>query len=1059
MDRPAYPWDGAEPGLAELHFQQLLTILHRRRRVIIATAVIGTTLALFGSLMIPPQYTAKAQIVFETHALYPSDGRPVVGQPEEEAAFQTHMTALTSRAHLERVLDSLSRDPDFGAAASQAPSGAQWIGDVLWLEFGARLRDWAARLVASRKPQGQSPTDSEALSLDSFEPRLNVYQERGSHVIAVAFRSTSPGQAALTANRLAQLHVESEEERKRAQANRVISWLDERIPEVKGELERAESALQNYRITHGLADPNRTDLSDQKLADLTRQLTAAESDYAKRQAKLASVRDRQRRGSGNDALVDNLESPARAELLRREVALVQSQAEVAAMLDEKHPKALQLAAELQEVRRKLSHEADRAIDDLTNEVRIAGDQVHSIRERIAGLQTASGQAREAEPRLRELGREAAAAGQVYEGLVQRREQLRTQQEATLPDLRILSLASPPNRPSSPSPLLFILPAVIVFSIGGCLLAVAAERLDRGLRSAQDVNDALGIPCIGFVPLIRRRGKARPHEYLLENPFATYAEAIRSLVAALQLAAPEVAPKVILISSSVPKEGKTTLAVSFAVYAALIGRRVLLVDLDFRHPAVSRELGGQAETGVLDALLLDDRSAAAAVQHVPGLDLDYLPVRGRPGDPLLPFVGGHVPRLLRQLRDSYDCVVIDSPPLLAVAEARLLAAMADKVLLVVKWGSTRRDVARDASNLLRDPGLLGQNCCELVGAVLTQVDLKKHAQYRYGGWESVRAIGGPTSRTPKQRDKATSVGAGDAASLKGVDTFGEQPPAHVAAKLLPTRRPHRSLPAWGLLCLVCLAVGGILVGTGDSLLSLVQHTKQRIAAFATLDFGTWVKPFRDNAFPAIAGSPLPAEAIAPPAAAAQETPPALVPPISEQRAGEESEPPASFAAVETPKRVAADASSTEEPAPPQPHPTTIAPARGPVLKQLTSTPAAAAAAPSVEPPTPAPTAPRPAVALTEQRLSGAEIAALVARGDAFVGARDIASARLFYQRAVEAGDEGAALRMGATFDPAFLDRTNIRGASGNQQEAVSWYRHARDLGEAKAERQLKKFPTQ
>ena len=1043
----------------EPHFQELASILRRWRRSILATALGGTSLVFFGSLMIPPQYTAKAQIVLETQTIYAGDGRPAIGQPDEEAAVQTHMTALTSRAHLERVLTSLSQDQDFRAAASQPLTEARWIGDVLWFEFGARLRDWGARLVASGEPQGQSPTESEVLRLDRFERRLNVYQERVSHVIAVAFKSTSPGQAAMTANRLAQLYVATEEERKRAQASHALIWLDGRIPEVKEELQKAETAVQNYRIAHGLADPNRTDLSDQKLADLTRQLTAAESDFAKRQAKLASVRDLQRRGSGNDALVENLDSPARAELLRREVALQQSRAEIAGTLDEKHPKSQQLAAELQEVRRKLSYEVGREIEGLTNEVRIAGEQVLSIRQRLAGLQAASGQTREAEPRLRELGREAAATGQVYEGLLQRREQLRTQQEATLPDLRILSLASPPNRPSSPSPLLFILPSLIVFSIGGGLLAVVVERLDRGLRSARDVNDALGIPCIGFVPLIRGRGNTRPHEYLLENPFAAYTEAIRSVAAALQLAAPGGAPKVILISSSVPKEGKTTLAVSLAVYAALIGRRTLLVDLDSRHPAVSRELGGKAETGVLNGLLVDDRSAAGAVEHVPGLDLDYLQVRGRPGDPLLPFVGGQVPRLLRQLRDSYDCIVIDSPPLLVVAEARLLAAMADKVLLAVKWGSTRRDVARDASNLLRDLGLLSEKRSELAGAVLTQVDLRKHAQYRYGGWESVRAIGGPTSRTPKQRDKATNIGAGDAASLKGVDTFGEQPPAHVAAKLLPTRRPHRSLPAWGLLCLVCLAVGGILVGTGDSLSSLVQHTKQRIAAFATLDFGTWVKPFRDNAFPAIAGSPLPAEAIAPPAAVAQETPPALVPPISEQRAGEESEPPASFAAVETPKRVAADASSTEEAAPPQPHPTTITPAPGPVLTQLTSAPSAAAAAPSVEPPAPAPTAPRPAVALTEQRLSAAEIAALVARGDAFVGARDIASARLFYQRAVEAGDEGAALRMGATFDPAFLDRANIRGASGNQQEAVSWYRHARDLGEAKAERQLKKFPTQ
>jgi uncharacterized protein involved in exopolysaccharide biosynthesis len=283
--------------------------------------------------MIPPQYTAKVQIVFETRVIYPGDGTPAIGQPEkEEAAFQTHMTALTSRAYLERVLDSLSQDPDFraAAAAARAPSRARWFGDVLWLEFGTRLRDWAARLVASGEPQGQSPTESEAQRLDRFERHVNVYQERNSHVIAVAFSSTSPGQAALAANRLAQLYVEREDERKRAQASRVLSWLGERIPVAKGELERAETAVQSYRTAHGLADPNRTDLSDQKLADLTRQLTAAESDYAKRQAKLASVRDLQRRGSGTAALVENPDSPARAELLRPEFELQQSQAAVVA---------------------------------------------------------------------------------------------------------------------------------------------------------------------------------------------------------------------------------------------------------------------------------------------------------------------------------------------------------------------------------------------------------------------------------------------------------------------------------------------------------------------------------------------------------------------------------------------------------------------------------------------------------------------------------------------------------------------------------------------------------
>jgi uncharacterized protein involved in exopolysaccharide biosynthesis/Mrp family chromosome partitioning ATPase len=795
----------------ELHFQELVTILRRRRKMIIATAVIGTSLVLFGSLMIPPRYTAKSQIVFERQPIYQSDGKPVAEPLDEEAVLQTHLTALTSRAHLERAIDSLLQDPNFRAAASLAPRKSHsigdvpWSGDVLWLELSARLREAATPLIPSAKP-----TEPTELRLDTFERLLNVYQEHGSHVIGVTFSSANPDQAALAANRVAELYIASEDARKRAQADRSLAWLHERIPLVKGQLEQAEAALQNYRIAHGLPDPNRADLSEQTLADLTRQLTTAESELAMRQAKLASVRKLQRKGSRIKGLVENLDPPAYAELLKREVEVRLSLADIAGTLGDNHPKARQLAAELQEVRRKLSDQADLAVDGLKNEVRIASDQVLSIRERLAGLQAANGQAREAEPRLRELVRKAAAAGQVYEGLLAHREQVSAQRAEMLPDLHMLSVAAPPDRPSSYSPLLFILPSLIVFSIGGGLLAITMERLDQGLRSGQDVNAAFGIPCMGFVPAIRRRGKARPHEYLLQNPFAAYAEAIRSVVAALQLA-PEKVPKVILISSSVPNEGKTTLAVSFAVYTGLIGRRVLLVDLDYRHPCVLRELRGQAVADILEAGSLDGHSATA-VQHFPGLNLDYLPMHGRSDDPLRAFVNGQVPRLLGQLRHSYDCIIVDSPPLLAVAEARLLAAMADKVLLVVKWGSTRREMARDASHMLRDLGLVGENCSGLVGAVLTQVDLKKCAPYWYGDRRSLRNMRALPPRIPRQAEAATSAGVRSAPSFTGLDTQDDRPPS---AQTVPQQVAHgsryRSRLAWRLWIgiLLTLSLVGIL----------------------------------------------------------------------------------------------------------------------------------------------------------------------------------------------------------------------------------------------------------
>ncbi len=1067
MDRPEYSWSGGNQGRADLHFHQLLSILYRRRRWILATAAIGMTLVLLGSLLIPPQYTAKAQIVVDTPGIYHGDGRSVIEEADIEAVIQTYITALTSEAVLKRVLDSLTHDPDFRAARFQAPSGAQRSGSAVWLEFGARLRAGLAQLVASR----ELPTKSAALRLDDFVRRLNVYQEAGSHVIALAFKWTNPGQAALAANRLAELFIQNEEERKRAQASDELRWLGRRIPEVKEELERDEAGVQNYRIAHGLAGPNRTDLSDQQLADLTRQLSAAELDLATRQAKLAAVRELQRRGGSIELLVEKLNASAYRELLRREVELQQSQAEVATLNGQQYPKALRLANELAEVRHKLSDEVGQEINGLNSEVQISGAQVLSLRERLAELKAANGQAQEAEPQLRELERAAAATAQVYERLLQRREELGTQQEAASSDLRILSPASPPDRPSSANPLLFALPSLIVFLIGGGLLAVAADRLDRGLRSSRDVHEALGIPVIGLVPRIpRRRAARRPHQFLMEHPFAAYTEAIRSVVAELQFATPEGVPKLILISSSVPREGKTTLAVSFAVSTALIGRRALLVDFDCRPSAVPHEPSGWVETGTLDSLSLDDQSAVRAIQLVPGLNLDYLAVRGRSGDPLLPFVSGYVLRFLRRLRDSYDCVVIDGPSLLTAAEARLLAAMADKVLLVVKSGDTRRDLARDALNLLRELGIPGEDCRERVCVVLMQAEFKQHAQYRHRSRKSLNAIHGLIPHTATQSNKTTVVDARDTPSLQDGDTFGNRPQA--AAEALSISRPHGwrpSLGLWTSIFLLCLVVGALLVLRGHNISPFAHRDDQRVAGFIAPDVDNWDRHIRDAIFPAAAGTALHAKTIVPPPVAEQKTPlradKTSVAPNPGDQIGKEGMPPAQRIAAEIPRKAAAHVLSNKEGAAP---PTqnalqdnTIVPAPRPALLQSSSTIAVDAPTPNeakaetTPKPGAAVSGQRPAAAVSGQPPSDAEIDGLVTRGDALMSMRELASARLFYQRAAEAGDGGAALRLGVTFDPAFLDSAKMPAAFGNEREAFFWYRRARDLNRAEGERHLPK----
>ena len=382
---------------------------------------------------------------------------------------------------------------------------------------------------------------------------------------------------------------------------------------------------------------------------------------------------------------------------------------------------------------------------------------------VAGtVQPANSELRQAEVQLRDLKQEAAATALLYESLLKRQRDL-VSQEVPAPEVRIASLATPPNLPSSFNPLLFIPPAVVIALIMGAFAAITLERLDISIRSQEDVTNALGIPCVGLVPnyecapesrwhslkTVFERGTAgvlasmlqpkrsernehqrvlSPYLSFLENPFSPYSEAIRStVISTLEQTQRKRHPQIILITSSVQGEGKTTLAVSFAAYAAQLGRKVLLTDFNFRKPGILEQLAGRDETGILE--LLEGRPAADLIKHHPKLRIDYLPLPRHWVDPLPLLHCSNRSEVLQQLGKGYDCLVIDSAPLLGTTETRLLSMIADKIVLAVRWGSTRQDIAQHAVRQLQAPGR-ARNKDDAV-AVITRVDLKLHSRYRFG----------------------------------------------------------------------------------------------------------------------------------------------------------------------------------------------------------------------------------------------------------------------------------------------------------------------------------------
>jgi len=422
------------------------------------------------------------------------------------------------------------------------------------------------------------------------------------------------------------------------------------------------------------------------------------------------------------------------------------------LTQQKQAYASREVARLDERIAETKYENERAVAAVQNEIQ----QKHDSE------QNASSGGREAAGQLRELLHHAGSTAQLYDSLLRRQKEMRDRQETVAPGVGIQVLAGVPNRPSSHNPILFIFPAFIVFAIGGSWLAVVLEQLDRGLRSEQETSDALGISCIGLVPMLPRKNAIRPYQHLLTEPSSAYAEAIRSAVAALGLAGSTRSSKVILISSSVPGEGKTTLARSVAAYLGVLGRRVLLIDLDFRKGSPLGEFDDTAERAIVDFAAAEPTARGAHPAHRGGwarLSPDgRLPARSV--GPLCLRTDA-APR--RQLRERYDCVIIDGPPVLGSVEARLLPSIADKLLFVVKWGSTRREVAQNALSLLRDSGCIDLDRSDPAIAIVAQVDLKRHARYRYGDVGEFLAkhrnyYSGSTEAKPDTGHRDPTVGA-------------------------------------------------------------------------------------------------------------------------------------------------------------------------------------------------------------------------------------------------------------------------------------------------------------
>ena len=720
---------------------EMLRGLWRRKGIVLGAALLAGGLVALALSQVTPRYTAVAKVMLDPRQHRVVTSEEVVSDLDlSNPVIETEVAVIRSSVLLESVVDAigLERMAEFDPAlAEPEPAWRERVDravarlDGLWRGPGPEP-DAAAPAPAAREEADAVATPGRRV-VGRMRPFLDVYQEGKSYVIAIEASAEDPGLAARLVNTIAGRYIESQLAERVEATRRATAWLETRVADLRQQLEDAENGVEVYRAEKLTADGGGLETVNQQLAAMSGQLAVARADHAGAQARHDQIRALVR-AEGPPAAAEVLSSPLVTTLREDRSALLRQEADLATRYGEAHPLRVRLGAEIGRVEADLAEEVDDLIEVLEQEVEVARIRERAIAEELLALEERVSAISGSSIDLRALEREAEALRTVYESLLSRLKETRAQEALAQAEARVIERALPPGAPSYPRTKLLVAAASVAGAGLGLGLALLLELGASTVRSAHQLERELGLPVLASLPRTRgRRTAAQALRTLAARPYEDYGERIRQLRTALMFGGGRAARSVVVTSSS-PGEGKTGTALAIAHMTALAGRSVIVVDCDFRRGAVSDAFGWNARADLV-AVLQGNAAPDDAIVSDERLAFDVLPT-ARPAvadvsDMLSP---ARLRALLDWLGERYDLVLIDAPPVLHAADARVIAHSADALLYLVRWRAQMAAV-RQGLALLSEIGV------EPTGLVLTMVGAKSVREARRGGHVPRRMIEG------------------------------------------------------------------------------------------------------------------------------------------------------------------------------------------------------------------------------------------------------------------------------------------------------------------------------
>jgi succinoglycan biosynthesis transport protein ExoP len=742
----------------EIHLREYWRVVMKYRWTVVTLFTIVLVTVAIATFSMDPVYKATAQILIDKENPNVLSIKEVMSLDAQDIDYyQTQYKILQSRSLAKAVINALDL-----AHHKEFAGNDKRIGLVE--SVTGSIKGAFSSLISGFSPPSSVNEDTNAADaltpeeireheegklIKVFLDKLQIEPIRNSHLVNLSFLAHDPVLASRVVNSLAEQYIQHNLKLKYEASMDASRWLNQNVGELKKKMENSEEALHSYKDKNKIVSlEEKQNIIVQKLSEINTAVTDAKT----KRIRMETLYNQAEKYKNNEAMLESLPSVMNnsliLELKKDYIALLAEYNRESKQYGYKHPHIIRLNSQLASLKSKIDSEVEKIVNSIKTEYEISSAQEGVLIDALNEQKEEALDLNKKAIKYNVLKRDAESNQQMFEVVLNRLKETDLTRGLKNSNIRIIDRAEVPDSPVKPNKKLNLVLGAIVGLFAGVGLSFFFEYLDNTIKTPDDLKRYLGLSFLGPVPhldLTETQGLPCPEMIALHKPKSHISEAYKGLRTSVLFSFPDHSPKTLLITSSSPSEGKTITSVNLAITMAQAGSRVVMIDCDMRKPRLHRLLNMKNEKGISN-LLVGHCQLEDVLQAGPVDNLKIITCGHCPPNPSELLVSSKLKTILDELKESFDHIIIDSPPVVAVTDSVIISRVVDGVILVIHGGVTSKEVIMRGQDLLKNVN------APLIGAIINNIDPGKRSYYYYYQYYYYQYYGDDEKQGEKRRTR-------------------------------------------------------------------------------------------------------------------------------------------------------------------------------------------------------------------------------------------------------------------------------------------------------------------